>query len=562
MTEIQKQVRQAQRRLALGRFGRNLIWALFFGLIVAMVGSLVPKFWYLEFLRSPGSREIWNYGWIISGAGLAVLVALGLSLSQIPSQLSVATEIDKRFRLKERLSSALNMKPEDADTLAGRALLQDANHRAEAIEVCDEFRFQPSARALLPLIPVLLIIILLFVPNATQPEVLANESAPINKKDIQVMIEEARKKKEDKRAEAAKGLKAAKPEMQELERKFDELLDDQSLDKKNALVKLNDIQKQIEDRKRKLGSSSELKDNLNRLKDAAQGPAKELADALSKGDMPEAQKAIRELAKKLKEGKLNEMEAEKLAKDLDAMAKELKKIAEKKKQEQQDLEQQLQKALEKGDLDKAAQLQEKIDRLKQRQQQQEKLQKMADQLQKCADCMKKAGSPGGRPKDKGNPREGGASEQQAQAMKEAGESLEDIADQLEKMQGELEELEDLEDFGKLAEGCKGCMNGCKEGEPNWQDWGQGEGRGGGKRAIEKNDTRGFKAKVKGQLQQGETVITGSADGDNITGRSTSQARKLVAEAMSRDSDPLENQVLPKAQREHAQQYFEALRKNQ
>ena len=563
MNEIRKQVIHAQRRLLLGQFGRHLTTALFFGLIIAAVGLAIPKIWYLDILQTPSALQQWNIGWILGGALLGLMVAVILTVRQIQSQIAVATEVDRRFQLRERLSSALSLSEQDLATPAGQALLQDAISRAETLDVRDQFQFHPTAKALLPILPIGLLVLLLFVPNATQKAVVAAGTDSIDKKSIEMMIEEAKKNKEEKRLEETKGLKDANIELKEIERKFDELVADKNDDKKSALVKLNDIKKQIEDRKKELGDSTELKENLNRLKDLAQGPAKQLADALGKGDMPEAQKAIRELADKLKEGKLNEIEAKKLANDLEAMAKELKKLADQKEQEKRDAEQQLQKALEKGDLDKAAQLQEKIEQLEKQQKQNEQLQKMADKLQKCAECMKEGAAPGRKAGDKGNPREGGEGNQQAQAMKEAAESLEDIADQLEKMQADLEELQDLEAFDKLAEGCKACMNqgAGKEGEPKWQDWAGGEGRGGGKRALEKNDTNGFKARVKGQLQQGETVVTGTADGDNITGRTTSEARKLVEEGMTRETDPLENQILPKAQREHAQQYFESLRKN-
>jgi chemotaxis protein histidine kinase CheA len=561
MNEIRKQVKQAQRRLALGQFSWNLVWSLFFGLLLATLGLSIPKLWFLDFLKTDLNLQAWNYGWILGGAVLALLTAVFLTIRQIQSQLAVATEIDRRFKLRERLSSAISLGPEDLDSPAGKALLQDAISRAESIDVRDHFSFRPSAKALLPLVPMMLITALLFVPNATQKAVTAAGSEVIDKKQIEVMIEEAKKKKEEKRQQETKGLKDANPEIQALEKKFDKLLEDKDADKKSALVKLNDIKKQIEDRKKELGNSSELKENLNRLKDAAQGPAKELAEALGKGNMPEAQKAIRDLAKKLKEGKLNEQEAKKLTEDLNQMAKKLQELAEKKQQEKQKLEDELKKATEKGDLDKAAKLQEKIQDIEQQQQQQKKMQDMAQKLKECAECMKKGGAKGKKSSDGGSPREGGDSDQQAQAMREAAESLEEIAKQLEQMEAEMEELEDLEELDELAEGCKGCMNGGSE-EKGWQDWGMGEGRGGGKRALEKNETGGFKAKVKGLLQQGQTVITGTADGDNITGRSSNEARKLIEEAISRESDPLENQVLPKAQREHAQQYFEALRKNQ
>ena len=147
-------------------------------------------------------------------------------------------------------------------------------------------------------------------------------------------------------------------------------------------------------------------------------------------------------------------------------------------------------------------------------------------------------------------------------MKEAGESLDDLAQQIQELQEQMEELQDLEDLEELAEGCKQGMNqGGQEGPPKWQDWAKGKGPGGGKRDLEKEDTGSFRSKVKGKLQQGETVVTGTADGQNITGRSASETRDLIQASVNRDSDPLENLRMSRIQREHAQQYFKALREN-
>ena len=65
--------------------------------------------------------------------------------------------------------------------------------------------------------------------------------------------------------------------------------------------------------------------------------------------------------------------------------------------------------------------------------------------------------------------------------------------------------------------------------------------------------------VKGKIQKGETVVTGHADGNNISGKSVSEAREIARSSMSKRSDPLENQKLPRSQRDHAREYFENLR---
>jgi hypothetical protein len=180
---------------------------------------------------------------------------------------------------------------------------------------------------------------------------------------------------------------------------------------------------------------------------------------------------------------------------------------------------------------------------------------MAERMQGCANCMKQGNGP---------PKQGQAGNQSAAAqLQQTIESLEDMEDMMQQLQDEMGELEDLEEIMKQIEACKSECQGCeginKADTPQWQDWAKGEGRGGGKRDKQETETGTYKSRVKGKLQPGETVATGHADGNNITGKSISEAREMARSSLNRRSDPLENQKLPRSQREHARQYFENLR---
>ena len=64
---------------------------------------------------------------------------------------------------------------------------------------------------------------------------------------------------------------------------------------------------------------------------------------------------------------------------------------------------------------------------------------------------------------------------------------------------------------------------------------------------------------KARFNEGETVVTGNADGENIPGQSITEARADIQSSILGDTDPLEDQKLPRSQREHAKQYFDKLR---
>ena len=564
MNQILKQVNRAQRRLFLLHLVRTLCVCLFAGLFIAAIGLLIPKIWHLTMLDSQSNADVWNMAWIGGGLVIGLFSAVAWSLLRSASTHQAAVEIDQRFQLKERLSSALLLSQNEVESEAGQALVKDASDRAETIDVSDEFRFSPSRQLLLPVLPCVLLLTLIFIPNAVAKEVASVE--PEKKKiEVKTAVEETKKKIKKKIEEMeAKGLKDAANHMKSLEKKIDNLSSDlKEDDKKKTLVELNNVKKQVEDRQRQLGGDSmALKKQLNQLKKFENGPAKKISEAINEGDFKEAKEAIKDLIKDLKTGNLSEAEKKKLANDLKRLAKEIKKLSEKHEQAKEELKKKIEKASKQGDLEKAAQMQQKLEKMEQRDKQMQKMQKMAEKLQKCADCMKQGN---GQPKQADSQKQGGKKQGNQPSQAEMQQALEDLEDMMEQMENEMDELEDLEDIMQQIEKAKGDCNGCEGGkpgdQPRWKDWAKGSGRGGGKRDKKETETGTYKSRVKGKLQKGETVVTGNADGKNISGRSVSEAREIVKASVGKKSDPLQNLKLPKAQREHAKEYFERLRKN-
>ena len=555
MNEINKKIRSARKRLMLGQFFSILTWAVFISLTVALIGVAIPKIWHLSFLESQQHRDAWLYSWILGATVVGFLTTAILTYVRRKSILDVATEVDRRFGLKERLSSAISIDSDDGESPAALALIDDASRQAETIEIREQFKLQPRLSALLPLLPLAVILGLLFVPDAQQ-KVDAADAAKIDREKASVKVEAFKKKLEKTRKQLdAKGLKDASPDVKALAKKFDKLSGEDLKDRKNTLVKINDIKKEIENRRKSLGDSKRFRENLNKLKDLGKGMAKKMGDALAEGKFDDAKKAMKELAKKLKEGKLTKAEAKKLLKDLNELAEQMEKAAEQRKKKMEDLQKQVDKAAQEGDLDKAARLQQKLDAQKQMDKQQQKMDQIAKQLKQCAECMKN-----GNAEDK---------EKMKQAMQAAAEQLEGMEEELEQLQQQMQEMENLEDLEQMAEDLKmPGQDGDGEGQGEGQggkgkgdgkgDFAQGEGKGEGRRDIEEEDTGGFKAGVKGKVGQGEKVVTGNADGNNISGRSVSEVAELIKASTSKNTDPTQNLKLPKKHREHARQYFKAL----
>ena len=572
MNEIKKQVNRARLRILLVEFTTACCWSLFAGLLFATIALIIPKIWHLGFLDSAIASQAWNYSWMIGGLTAGLLGPFLWVVLRRQSQMAAAVEVDHRFKLKSRLSSALSLSEQEVESEAGQALLQDAQRRAEDIDVREQFYLQPSWKVLLPLLPLTLLTGLLFIPNAealAKPEASPNVEA---EKTSQVVVEAVRKKlKKQLEAMEAKGLEDSGLDIESLAKKIDNLSNKPGDKKRDALVKLNDIKKQLDERREALGDSKAIKEQLQKMNSVSQGPAKELTDALSEGKFKEAQEAIDELVKKLKAGNLNQIEQQKLADDLNAMAKQIDRMIEANAEKKDQLQKKIDQAAKNGDIQKAAELQQQLNQLKRQDQQMQQMQKMSQKLQECAECMNQGqGQPKqGQPKQgqgqqgqgqQGQGQQGGKGQSGKAQMKAAAQSLEEIAEQLQKMQQEMDTLQDLEQMmDEVAQGKSQCQGSGEKGKPSWKDWAGGQGRGGGKRSREESESGSYKSRVKGKLQQGETVVTGNADGDNISGKSSSQARELVEASLSKKSDPLENQKLPKSQREHVQQYFNKLR---
>src|SRR5215469_9132187 len=158
MDVLKQQVRRARRRLALQRFLAVLSWSWFAWLLAAAAVVTVDKF-------KPLGLEAW--AWPAIGLGAGLLTAIIWSFVTRRSELEAALEIDRRFGLKERVSSTYALDADQLGSSAGRALVDDAVKRVERLHVADQFRVRLSRWSWLPLLPgVAVFLIALFLQPA------------------------------------------------------------------------------------------------------------------------------------------------------------------------------------------------------------------------------------------------------------------------------------------------------------------------------------------------------------------------------------------------------------
>lgn len=551
MDELKKQVARAHRRLTFQRFLRVLTWSLFGTFLVAAIAIAIPKIWAVSV-----SETIWARGWLIGAAVLGLLIAIVWAILNRRSPLEAAIEIDQRFGLKERVSSTFALCQTDLETEAGRALVEDASRRVAKLDIGEKFRTEGKSRwsALLPLAPAAAAFLLILLPNAKQPENLAGATPLQVKKQVQNSTEELKKKwAEKKRLAEEKDLEAAKL-FSELEKGVDEISKMDNVDKKQAMIKLNDLAKDIKKRRDQIGDAKKLQQQLNQLKNLKQGPATEMAKAMRQGNFSKAASELSKMQKKLKSGEMTAKDREKMAEQMQQMAKTLQQMSDAHKQAKDDLKKQIEQARKEGDRARAGDLQRKLDKLNQQNQQMKKMQQMASSMKQCSDCMKQ-----------------GNGQQAQDAMQQMAKNMQQMAQDMEEMEmlnEAMEQLADAKDGMNCPQcqgmGCKACQGknpgmGEGMGEGEQPGMGLGKGKGAGARPEDKDaDGSFYDSQVRGKIRRGKSVSTGMASGKNMAGEALEEVREAIEAANSESADPLTNVRLPKEYRDHVREYLDSV----
>lgn len=549
MNAINTVVRRARRRLILNRFVQLASTSLFIGWMLAAIAIVVGAVWVL-----PVDPLQWNWGWIAGTSAIALLIAVISAVRSAPSVQRAASEVDARFGLRERLSSAVALPPHERESTMGRALIDDAVRRAEPLDVREQFSIAPNRLAWLPLLPAVMLTIALFLPPAAPPEPDQVLSATVVSQTAQTKTaaETLKRKIQQQRSQAeATGLTDAEEFFKKLEMDLDKLTKRPSLDQKEAMIALNDIKKQLDQRRDALGTPDQMRQTLSKIDDMERGPAGEVVKAMQKGDFSEAEKQVKSLADKLRQGKLTEQEQQELKKQIESLRDQLAKANEKHQQAKQQLQQQIDQAKREGRTEDAAKLQQQMNQLQAQDQQMQQMQQMSEAMSQAAQAM------------------------QAGKVGEAAEALENMADQLGELQAEMDQLQDLDDtLESLSQSkdqmrCQSCSGaGCQ----SCQGTEAGNGRSGGSSGsrpgygagrdvgpAEPIETSPYDTQVRGQPKQGRGIIAGFADGPNRKGVSREEIKDAVIGAINSPSDPLENQNLPRVERDHAREYFDRLR---
>ena len=558
--------------------------------------SVVPKY-LLVYLSMAGIAiaisKLWPIGvdgtqWFVGSVLVAVLATLAHSIvwasRNNPSLLQATIEIDHRYRLKERLSSALMIQAHDTTSPLGQALLADANKKSEMLDLRDEFAIRLKRSALWPILPVICLAVFWFAPDpvsqSQQQVAQQNQTTATQVKNATTpLLDQVRKK----RIEAEeKGLNESAELFKQLEGELEKLQKQGTLEKSEVLSKLNDLKEKMEERRKEVGSGENLQKNLDKLKDLTDGPAEELAKAMEQGDFEAAREQVNELKDKLLNNQLSPEEKQKLAEQLEQMEKALKDAVEKNAAQQKELEKKLEAAKNAGDTQQAAELQSKLDKMENSAAQMDKLQEIAEQLANAKENM-----------------QSGNSAEAANQLQQLSEQLQEFSeqaqesDELDQMLEEFEQSKDSMKCGECdGEGCSECQggknssgkDGQKKGSKANQGKGEkegsgkkgkggkgkggegegeglGEGQGAGDRPEKENETDTYESQLRDKMQKGETVFGGKVGGANKKGVSREDVKAAVENSVVDDAEALESENLPRSRRDQTRDYFKNLRED-
>ena len=540
MDSISKQITRASRRLTTQIWLESFTKTAVVLLSVAVIALAIPKLWHLAV-----DFQTWAVAWIASAVGLAFLVATIVTWLKRPTQLASAIEIDRRFNLRERLSSSLQLSDVDRQSHAGSALTSDAESTASKIDVRDQFQwgFRPSL--MWPCIPACLLVAAFFIPNAEPREIAENGSnRPLSvtqvKNSTKPLIERIKKSREF--AEKL-GLEETAEEFKRMQSELEKLQRETGVDRKEAMSKMNAIKKRMEEQRASLGTGNELKKSLEKMKSFDAGPGEKMAKALQEGDFEQASEEVEKMLDDLREGRLDEEQKKMLDGQMEALKKAIEEAVAEHEMAKSQLADQIEQAQRAGDPQKAAQLQKQLDELKAANSQMSDLGNTLEQLSAIQEAMAS-----------------GDTEMAAQA-------LEDLADQLQQMQSELDQLENIEELMDQLNAAKNSMNesgqaasgnGIQQ-DANQMGNGMSDGAGEGNRPESESDIDFFDSQVRAKVQAGETIFQGKVNGKNRKGITREEVRESILTSEAEDADSLESVNLPRAERDQAKDYFNAMR---
>jgi hypothetical protein len=562
MKQIEVLVNQVVRRLFLQDLVSRLPFYLLCCLGLATVAIALPKCLYWSPLSNWAGGSVWYLAWAWGGVGAALVLCFASCWRTRASRLRAAEELDRRCGLQQRVSSTLATSAAASDPDFYHALLADTQQRIRDLQVGEQFPIAPRWHLGLPLLPILLLLGLGYLPNVRSP--MADDESELTaetREELSKLIQAANVKKEESSVEPEEDLEGAEMVKKAME-VAEQTLAKKDASKREILVAINDVKKAVQDQQDRLGKTDALKERLNRLKEQTQGPAEKFTKALKDGNLKEAQEQMAQLAEKLAKGEMSKDDQERLGKQMEELKNQVDDIKDAFEKQKQDLQRQIERAISEGDLQRAADLEKQKAGLEQQQKQMDQLGKMAEQAGKIAELLKDVQD--GKELSEAQQQQLSEAMQQMEAQMQEMQLNEQQMRELQKMMDQMEEMKQkMRGEGECEGGeCEGDGDGDGDGDKQKPGQGMGAGQGEGLRPEAEDETKFYDTQTKPEVRPGEVAKIGQMGGANRKGVTQVEIQNAIQEAAeSKELTPNDLQDIPFNQREHVRQYFQKLRGN-
>ncbi|MCP3905422.1 MAG: hypothetical protein GY715_17490 [Planctomycetes bacterium] len=540
MNEIRALLRMAATRLELTAFAASLHVTAVVLAATALVLALAD--------RAPGEPFV-AWTWVAPALGAVAVLAAAIRWSRRrPSELQVAVAVDDRLDLKEKLSTALHVSGRD-DAFA-QAAVEDAVHSARdpRLREAVKRRFAVQAPRHWWISP-LLVIVAGLVLIAPQANIFAYDEQPgreeVNeiRAEVRDSLEVLVKSVEDK-PELSEELAGLVDELTQDKRAADALRQPEQI-RRAALKKVTELNRRLDQimNGEKGATSKAIEEMMAKLKTPADGPAKDLADAMAAGDFSKAKEALEKLIEDMAGGKMDPADEAQLAKQLEDLAQQLNQLA----QNQEALEKALQQAGLNPQLANNPQaLQQALDQAQNlNQQQMQQLQQMMQAQQAAKQMCQGMGQ---------------ACQQMAQGK--FGQGAGQMMNQLNQAEQLQQLLQQARAMANQAQGQgKGLGQGMSLNQLLMQQLQQGgafgqRGQGAGGKAPIQRTPSGMKiVKADAPIVEGEVIASMLIDGVPVRGESKAKLRNVVVKTAEGFDEAIAEDPLPRKYHEAQKTYF-------
>jgi hypothetical protein len=566
MSRLDDHVTAVQNKLALERFVVALGWASLIFAGAVWLGVLLGRI----FMLYPPRPTLWIY----AGAGVTVLAAAVYALARRPGAREAALAIDGKLGLKEKISTALYIRPSD-DPFA-QAAVKDAEETARGLVVNLQQHF-PIAFPKPACGTIVLAVLALLSYAMIDPMNLFDRREKREKQAAETrQIEAARKTVEkalsDVRAipitqENDQAVQLAKAELQAM---LDKPITDPNKANRTAVKALQDLNEALKEQVKNSAKYAQAQNEMKMFKSMqspkeGQGPVSDAHRAIAKGEFTGA---IDELSKAIENfDKMDQQQQQKAAQQMKDLANQLQQMAnnpaqqEKMQQQLQQLgmdqkqaqqAQQLMQQAAQGDQQAMEQLAQQAQQMMQQMnngqgpnpQQKQQIQQMMQQMQAQANAQQQAQqmaqaaqqlAQAMQQAQQGQPQPGQQQQQQG-GQQQMAQAMQQMQAQLQQMQAQAQ---DAQQIAAAQAACQAAANEAQNGA-NGNNGGGGQGPNAGQWRDGQIDGNGDPGQFRGQAAFAGANQGGIGAGDRTY---KAQAPYTVKQEVSQSQDDEKGRIL-------------------